>query len=222
MKVGSQKWKDLITNGAKIMEIDINREKTDQFAIHAAELIKWNKKVNLTAITDPFEVVVKHYLDSIYPAHLVPSNASMLDIGSGGGFPGIPLKILIPSLSVTLIDATRKKVSFLKHVIRTLELQNINARHIRGEDLADESNDGGTFDVIISRAFGSLNDFLIESLPLLSGNGILLAMKGKEIDEEVKTINSTFSKYRLSLTLEKYTLPYLGSKRSIIVIKALN
>ena len=221
MKIGSQKWMELIKNGAKIMEIDISREKTDQFVTHAQELIKWNNKINLTTITDPFGVAVKHYLDSITPAPLIPPDTSMLDIGSGGGFPGIPLKILMPALSVTLIDATRKKVSFLKHVIRTLELQNITARHIRGEELAKERRCKETFDVIISRAFSNLNDFILKSLPLLARNGILLAMKGKAIDKEVETIISTSCEYRLSLTLEKYTLPFIGSERSIVVLRAL-
>ena len=83
--------------------------------MHAAELVRWNQKINLTAITDPFEVAVKHFLDSLPAARLLPKDATLLDIGSGGGLPGLPLKILMPSLSITLIDASRKKVNFLKN-----------------------------------------------------------------------------------------------------------
>ena len=123
MEIGSEKWKNIIKDGAKTMEIHIDQEQVDQCALHAVELMKWNQKTNLTTITDPLEVAVKHFLDSMAPAPLISQSSKMLDIGSGGGFPGIPLKILIPSLSVTLIDASRKKVSFLSYLIRTLKLK---------------------------------------------------------------------------------------------------
>ena len=103
----------------------------------------------------------------------------MLDIGSGGGFPGIPLKVLRPKLSVTLIDASRKKVSFLKHVIRTLKLDNIDAFHIRAEDLAAHPSYLNRFDVIISRALSSLEHFVRLAVPLLAKWGIIIAMRGK-------------------------------------------
>ena len=153
MQIGSKKWQNLIYEGAKNLDIQIDKRKIEKFAIHALELMKWNQKTNLTAITDPFEVAIKHFLDSIVPVKIIPSNASLLDIGSGGGFPGIPLKIILPSLSVTLIDASRKKVSFLKHIIRILELKNIDALHIRAEEFANEPGVAKKFDVIISRAF---------------------------------------------------------------------
>ena len=90
MKIGSAKWKRLIIDGAGEMGIAVAPEKTDQFAIHAEELLRWTQKINLTAITDPLEVAVKHYLDSIAPAGMIPLDAAVLDMGSGGGFPGIP------------------------------------------------------------------------------------------------------------------------------------
>ena len=113
MQVGSTKWKNVIYDRVKDLDIQIDRGKIDQFGIHASELLKWSQKINLTTISDPLEIAVKHFLDSIAPARFIPPDTSLLDVGSGGGFPGIPLKITIPSLSVTLIDASRKKVSFL-------------------------------------------------------------------------------------------------------------
>ena len=103
MQIGSKKWKNVIYDGAKDLEIQMDQGKIDQFAIHAVELSKWTRKINLTAISDPLEIAVKHFLDSIAPARYIPPDTSLLDVGSGGGFPGIPLKIMIPSLSVTLI-----------------------------------------------------------------------------------------------------------------------
>ena len=159
MQIGSKEWSDLIIEGAAAFDIDLNHRQTRQFATHAAELVRWNQKINITAITDPFEVAVKHVLDSLPAARFISGDAILLDIGSGGGFPGLPLKVLMPSLSVTLIDASRKKVSFLKHVIRTLKLDNIEALHIRAEDLANDPLYRNRFNVIISRAVSSLELF---------------------------------------------------------------
>lgn len=209
MEIGSEQWKTLIQNGAKILGRSVPRQALSLFAIHAQELMCWNRTVNLTSITDPLDVAVKHYLDAIVPADILPPEASVLDIGSGGGFPGIPLKILIPTLSVTLIDASRKKVSFLKHVNRTLALDGIEVMQIRAEDLLHYSKavDSGqhlspkrnhrpvemrntkiqpAFDVIISRALSSLQRFISVALPLLQNDGMIIAMKGRLSDSELE------------------------------------
>lgn len=230
MQIGSQEWSDLIIAGAEALDINLNPGQTRQFAVHAAELVRWNQKINLTAITDPFEVAVKHFLDSLPAARLLPKDATLLDIGSGGGLPGLPLKILMPSLSITLIDASRKKVNFLKHVIRTLKLDNIEALHIRAEDLADDPFYRNRFNVIISRAVSSLELFGRLAWPLLSDAGIMVALKGdvgmdemKKLQgrgfgdgDDLKTVGRQFS-----VTIEKYHLPFLKSNRSIAVIRKL-
>ena len=221
MRIGSKKWKSLIDEGAKDFDIQIEREKIEQFGIHAKELLKWNRKINLTAVTDPSEIAVKHFLDSIASAPLIPPDASLLDIGSGGGFPGIPIKILIPSLSVTLIDSSRKKISFLKHVIRTLGLHNIEAHHVRAEDLTKDAISTHTYNVIISRALSSTNTFIHMALPLLSKDGIIIAMKGEVPDKEIESVYSIIKKIkknRVSLVLKKYWLPYHKSERSLVIL----
>lgn len=228
MEIGSKEWKKLITDGAGKIDIQIDPQKIDQFAIHAIELIEWNRRTNLTAVTDPGEVAVKHFLDSIAPAPIIPPAASLLDIGSGGGFPGIPLKILIPSLSVTLIDASRKKVSFLKHVIRSIKLKDIEARHVRAEDLAKNSAFANAFDVIVSRALSAMDTFVLMALPLLAKDGMIMALKGIAVEKEIESVRSLITKKlcssemakdKFSLTLKKYTLPYLESERSIVILK---
>ena len=227
MQIGSKKWKDLIYEGAKDLGIHVERGKIEQFTIHALELMKWTKKINLTTITDPLEIAVKHFLDSIAPVPIIPPDASLLDIGSGGGFPGIPLKILMPSLSVTLIDASRKKISFLKHMIRILALDDIEACHTRAEDLVRDHIYANTYDVIISRALFSMDNFALMALPLLLKGGIVIAMKGKVSEEEVKSLRLLINKKYISkdnkndftLVLKKYKLPYLKAERSIVVLK---
>ena len=228
MQVGSTKWKKIIDNGAKELGVEIDQMQKDQFVLHALELVKWNQKINLTAITDPLEIAVKHFLDSIAPAPFIPSRASLLDIGSGGGFPGIPLKILKPSLSVTLIDSSRKKISFLKHVIRTLKLESMEALQVRAEDLARDNSFQNKYDVIISRALSSMDTFILMALPLLTKGGIIMVMKGKISKEEIESEYSLIKKMpglsegnenNIILHLKKYKLPYLQSERSVFILK---
>jgi len=229
MQIGSQKWQNIIYEGSKKLDIDIEKRKIDKFAIHALELMKWNQKTNLTAITDPFEIAVKHYLDSIVPVTIIPPNASLLDIGSGGGFPGIPLKISLPSLSVTLIDASRKKVSFLKHVIRILELKNIDALHVRAEEFASRSGVEKKYNVIISRALSSMTTFVLTALPFLKKEGVIISMRGTVSDDDIRLLRSSINKRHailmdddaeaFEISVKKYSLPYLKPGRSMVTLK---
>ena len=228
MKIGSTEWSQVIIDGARVFDLDLNRSHTDLFAVHARELLHWTRITNLTTITDPFEVAVKHFVDSLAPVGMISPGATLLDIGSGGGFPGIPLKVMLPSLSVTLIDASRKKVNYLKHVIRSLKMEGIEALHIRAEDLAVEPAYNRRFDYIISRALTDLGSFARCGLPLLSKEGVLIALKGKVDPAELEKMapvaseNSNESNTDQQFyppTLEKYKLPFTRSKRSLISIK---
>ncbi len=251
MEIGSNKWIDVIREGAKVFGVDVSFEQAKLFAVHAQELANWNRKINLTAIIDPFEIAVKHFIDSLAAAQMIPCNVTMLDIGSGGGFPGIPLKILKPNLSVTLIDASRKKVNFLKHICRTLKLDNIVVHQSRAEDiiLNQEQIAGSkedpygfqqpyfkslqrvsikSFDIVISRALTSLREFFIMALPLLAGDGLIIAMRGKICESEAESLRLTFSSDSmapfisgddLSVRLKAYRLPFINAERSLISIK---
>ncbi|MGB5992244.1 MAG: 16S rRNA (guanine(527)-N(7))-methyltransferase RsmG, partial [Desulfobacterales bacterium] len=151
------------------------------------------------------------------------------DIGSGGGFPGIPLKISLPSLSVTLIDASRKKVSFLKHIIRILELKNIDALHIRAEEFANKPGIAKTFDVIISRALSSMTSFALTALPFLKKEGVIIAMKGNVSGDDIQLLRSSVNQRHailmgedteaFEISLKRYSLPYLNSDRSMVSLK---
>ena len=203
----------------------MNSESIERFACHARELLSWNRRINLTSITDPAEVAIKHYLDSILPVKWIPPVGRLLDVGSGGGFPGIPLKILLPKLSVTLIDSVRKKVSFQKHVIRTLALRNIEARHIRLEHFKPDV----PFDVIVSRAFSPLEKFVPSAAPLLAEGGSIIALKGRyaealaESERMISTRNSAFFQETAGglpdITFEQILLPPTHAERTLVVIK---
>ena len=228
MEIGSDDWSNFLIDQAKAIGVDLGHTQNRLFSTHAAELIRWAQKINITTITDPTEIASNHFLDSLVPSRFIPPAAAMLDIGSGGGFPGIPLKIIFPKLSVTLIDASRKKVSFLKHVIRTLKLDNIEALHIRAEDLANHPGYMNRFDAIISRALSSLDVFVRLALPFLADGGVIIALKGEvnkaELDDlrcnVIEKMNTAGLVDRLfTVSLERYSLPLLNSERSIILVR---
>lgn len=218
MLVGSPEWNRLIIDEARQFGIEIDATMIGQFAVHAEELLLWTRRTNLTAITDPAEIAIKHFLDSIIPAKYVQPDRHLLDVGSGGGFPGIPLKVIVPSLSVTLIDSVRKKVSFLNHVIRRLKLQQITAVNIRLENFKPERK----FDLIISRAFSSLEKFVTFAFPLLSKDGLIVALKGRFAETEAE-YQAFLKNQRQNVPLETeittYLLPVFEAERTAVIIK---
>ena len=227
MEIGTNDWSNFLIDQAKTLEIDLDQTQIQLFSAHAIELIKWTRRINITTITEPIEIASNHFLDSLVPAKFIPPGAAMLDVGSGGGFPGIPLKILFPELAVTLIDASRKKVSFLKHVIRALKLENIEACHIRAQELAVHPSYIHRFDVIISRALSSLNDFVRLALPFLGDGGVIIALRGAVDKAELDDLRynvlgkmdaaGPVSRY-FTLSQKRYSLPQLNSKRSIVTV----
>ncbi len=228
MRIGSQEWSNFIYEEARNFEVLLGPGQLDQFAAHAGELVKWTRTINITAITDPRKIAIHHFLDSLAAARFIPPGAALLDIGSGGGFPGIPLKVALPGLSATLIDASRKKVNFIKHVIRTLQLDPIEARHIRAQDLAVLPDYAGRFDIVISRALSSLEAFITMAIPLLAEGGSLIALKGEVDKTEVAHLPGRLLEKldhhksgggRFDVSLKNYFLPALTSSRSIVIVK---
>ncbi len=150
-----------------------------------SELKEWNKRINLTTVVEEHAVVVRHFLDSLAPAKHLKACSQLLDLGSGAGFPGIPLKIARPDLSVTLVDAKEKKILFQRHVIRTLGLKDgICAVHGRAEALALNEKYKESFDAVVSRALSSLESFITLGLPFLKKGGLFIAIKSKKGLEE--------------------------------------
>lgn len=239
MRINSPQWRKLMRRQVENARIDVPSDaqdlkqnlkqdlRIDKIVAFVSELLAWNKKTNLTAITDAEEVAEKHIIDSLIPAKFIPENASVLDLGTGGGFPGIPLKIFMPSLSVIMVDSARKKINFLKYVIRVLNLQNIFAHQFRVETLSDHPDFAGQFDVAISRAFTSLAKFLALAAPLIKPDGMIIAMKGKEVEKEINDLKLAgiggnlylINKKEMRLQIEKYRLPVSGDERSLVMVK---
>lgn len=222
MEIGSTEWQRLIIDGARKLGVVIDEGITAPFSIHASELLTWNRKINLTAITNPRDIAIKHFVDSLAPAGCIPDGARLLDIGSGAGFPGIPLKMLKPSSAVLLIDAVRKKINFLKQVLRILGLENIEARQIRTENLLKGTGQAASFDVIISRALSDLPPFVKSALPLLAKQGTIIAMKGKVDEKELDAVRADAPGDQYSLEVVRYRLPSIRAPRSIVILKHLH
>lgn len=216
MKFSSEKWKSIVLEGAKTVGIDISPQQAEMMAVHADELIRWNVKTNLTTITEPVDVAIKHFIDSIVPSRQISRKAFLIDIGSGGGFPGIPLKVILPELTVTLVDSSRKKVNFMKQVIRLLNMDDIDAVHGRIEEIAADSFFTGAFDVAISRAFTDLKRFVDLATPLLRKNGKIIAMKSKNTDTELES----FGNRGRELLVETYSLPFQDAMRTLIIVRS--
>jgi 16S rRNA (guanine527-N7)-methyltransferase len=155
------------------------------FNLYLQELVAWNEKFNLTAITDPDEIRRKHFEDSLLLLQVIKlTNEAVIDVGAGAGFPGLPLKIACPGIRLTLLDATRKKVNFMDHIIKTLGLKNTVAVWGRAEKYAEDHRE--KFDVAVSRATAKLNLLCEYCLPFLKVGGQMFAYKGERIEEEIK------------------------------------
>lgn len=182
------------------------------FNLYLQELLEWNKKFNLTAITDPEEVRRKHFEDSLTLLQTIQlTDQSLIDIGAGAGFPGIPLKITCPGIKLTLLEATRKKADFLKHIISVLNLKAAEVIWGRAEEIAKEKRE--TFDIAVSRAVAKLNTLCEYCLPFVKVGGIFIAYKEENVEAEVEEAKTAISTLGGSLReIKKFSL------RSLVII----
>jgi 16S rRNA (guanine527-N7)-methyltransferase len=189
-------------------------------------LLEWNSKFNLTRITDPTEIVIKHFLDSLscLAAADFPLDAKVIDVGTGAGFPGIPIEIVRPDLNITLLDSTRKRLAFLESVAVELELGGILLAHGRAEDAGQDIERREFYDIAVARAVARMNALAEYMLPLVRLGGFAIAQKGPDIADELKEAEPGIT--LLGGEVEKVgraTLPYSDITRTIIVIrKVLN
>jgi 16S rRNA (guanine527-N7)-methyltransferase len=166
--------------------LELTEHQSKQFLHYQQELLDWNTRMNLTAITDPEEVLIKHFLDSLSLLMVYdPPNARLLDIGAGAGFPGLPLKIVRPQWHVVLLEATGKKVSFLQHVIETLQLEDVMAVHGRAEELAHKAEYRDSFDMVTARAVASLSTLLEYAAPFCRVGGQIIFPKKGDLTAEL-------------------------------------
>ena len=191
----------------------------EQFLRYRQELLDWNTRMNLTAITGPEEVLIKHFLDSLSVLTVYDHpRTRLLDIGSGAGFPGLPLKIVRPQWQVVLVEATRKKVAFLQHMIETLQLKNVEAVHARAEDVGHKQEYRAAFDVVTARAVASLPALLEYTAPFCRVGGQIILLKKGALEDELAQGKRAASELGATLKADvAVTLPGLEDGRRLLV-----
>ena len=212
---------ELFLAGVKAMNLQIDEQKLEQFKIYFKLLLEWNKRINLTRITQPEEVVTKHYLDSFASAKLLSFRGGerVCDVGAGAGFPGIPLKILFPQIHLALLESQKKRVSFLKTVINELGLSDTDTLHGRAEELGQNVNYRETYDKVLARAVAPLTVLLELSLPLAAVGGLFIAYKGPKASEEVREAQKALEILGGEIELmEALKIPFQKEKRTIVII----
>ena len=213
-------FQDYLKEGSAELGIILSPQQLASFTIYADELCKWNRKINLTSITLPEEIAVKHFIDSLTLLKYAVISGELLDIGSGGGFPGIPIKIVSPGTRVVSVDAVEKKINFQRHIVRTLALEGFSAQHSRVENLFPQYED--FFNHIVSRAFADIPEFVKNALPLLAENGTIIAMKGKEGRKEAEAATAELERMGVAVSaVHEFELPLLKDLRALIFIRRI-
>lgn len=211
--------KEIEEKSSKI-DINLDNEICNKLYNYMNLLLEWNEKINLTAITDEKEIILKHFIDSFTINKFINSGDKMLDIGTGAGFPGLPIKIIRPEVDVFLMDSLNKRINFLNEVIESLQLKNIEAFHSRAEEMAKNNKFREKFDVVTSRAVAKLNILLEYMLPYTKINGKCLCMKGPNIEEEIKEAEKALKILGGEIEkIEKIILPDSNIERKIIIIR---
>jgi 16S rRNA (guanine527-N7)-methyltransferase len=214
------KPEDILYEGASRLGVELSDKELSLFIRYLDELKLWNRKINLTGLTNDRDIITNHFLDSISASHFVGEGALLLDIGSGAGFPGIPLKIVTPALEVTLLDSSQKKVMFMREIVRTLGLEGISAVWGRADD---EGNgiERRRFDRVITRAVGRIPDMLRLSTPYLVPEGRIILMRGRRGGEEWKLSEAQLKdRFRL-VERREFALPFGGQSRVIFAVEAV-
>ncbi len=212
----NKNFRSFFTEAASKLSINFNSAEIELFETYLIELLVWNKKINITSIISTEDIIIKHFLDSVTVLHYVPLSGKIVDLGSGGGFPGIPLKIKKPSLEIVLIESIRKKANFLRHIIRTLNLEGIEVYNGR----AEHYNRREYFDYSVSRAFADLKTYSETALTLIKNSGSIVAMKGKNPEKELKNTAQTTLSDNISVSkINSFFLPFNRGERTIIVLK---
>lgn len=215
---------EIFKEGLEELDIMLENDKTDKFKIYKELLKEWNDKINITAIREDREIDIKHFLDSltVLTAGYIKDGDKLIDIGTGGGFPGLPIKIVNENINVTLLDSLNKRIKFLNEVINELGLEGIETIHGRAEDYGVDSDYREKFDISVSRAVASLNVLSEYCLPFVKVGGHFLAMKGPEVSQEVETSKNAIRKLGGEIKdIFELKLPFIDNKRTIVVIKKI-
>lgn len=217
-----EKFKELMCSYGKMIDILFNDEQLNKFYNYMNLLLEWNEKINLTAITNPEEIVLKHFIDSLTINKYIEKNKNIVDVGTGAGFPGIPLKIYRPDVKITLVDSLNKRIIFLNEVIDNLKLSDIYTVHSRIEDFGKDKKYREKFDYVTARAVANLSVLSEYLIPITKVNGKCICMKGSEIEEEVNNSKNAINILGGKIEkIEKFDLPNTDISRNLVIINKI-
>lgn len=209
-----------LINTGKSINVEISEDKAKKLYNYMNLLLEWNEKINLTAITDPDDIIIKHFIDSVTIEKYIENNLKVIDVGTGAGFPGIPLSMIREDLNVVLMDSLNKRIKFLDEVIEENKLKNVNTVHSRAEELSRNKAYREKFDIATSRAVASLNVLLEYLIPFVKVGGYCLCMKGSNVEEEIKNSKNALEKLHCSIEkVEEFNLPNSEYGRNIIIVR---
>jgi len=213
-----------LKNLKKIFEkygIKLSTDQEKQFDKYFSMLVETNKVMNLTAITEENEVLIKHFLDSALPEKFIKQNATIVDVGSGAGFPSIPLKIVRPDLQIYMVDSLNKRITFLNDVINELQLKNTHAFHDRAEDFAAKNRE--KFDISVARAVAPLNTLSEYLLPLVKIGGNAIIYKSAKLNEEIKEAHKAITVLGAKIdSIQRFFIEEEGLERNILILNKIS
>lgn len=216
--------KEMLLEGCRKLDVEIKEEQLLQLIQYKDTLLEWNQKMNLTAIEEPREIIIKHFLDSItcLKVSQLTGEGTLIDVGTGAGFPGIPLKVLLPNVEVTLLDALNKRIGFLKEVVNQLQLEKVNFIHGRAEDFGQNNSFREQYDFSVARAVASLNVLSEYCLPFVKPGGYFICQKGPQLELELKEAKKALSVLGGEVVEEMTVqLPFSDIHHRIVVIKKI-
>ena len=214
-----KRFEEEMSKKSKILGVRFSVEQIEQFYKYMNLLIEWNEKMNLTAITEPKEIILKHFIDSLTILKYIDDNSKLVDVGTGAGFPGVPLSIMNPTLKITLVDSLNKRLIFLKEVVKELNLKNIEIVHARAEEFGQNKNYREKFDIATSRAVANLVTLSEYLVPLVKIGGKIISMKASNAKEEINDAQKAIEVLGGKIEkIEEFDLPESDIGRTIIII----
>ena len=214
-----KRFEEEMSKKSKILGVRFSVEQIEQFYKYMNLLIEWNEKMNLTAITEPKEIILKHFIDSLTILKYIDDNSKLVDVGTGAGFPGVPLSIMNPTLKITLVDSLNKRLIFLQEVVKELNLKNIEIVHARAEEFGQNKNYIEKFDIATSRAVANLATLSEYLVPLVKIGGKIISMKASNAKEEINDAQKAIEVLGGKIEkIEEFDLPESDIGRTIIII----
>lgn len=215
---------DIFKNGIKDLNFNIDNKIIEKFKNYSSLLLEWNEKMNLTAVTNPAEISVKHFLDSIAPLSVIDlkKDSKIIDVGTGAGFPGIPIKIIREDLNFTFMDSLNKRINFLKEVSKQINLEKVEFIHSRAEEAGKDKNYREKYDYAVSRAVANLKVLCEYCIPFVKIGGFFISFKQFEVENEIDEAKAMIGTLGGKIAdIKEISIPQSDIKRKIIVIEKI-